>query len=131
MATHPQKAALFAVALAALGACTREPERVSVTQTTSAAFVSEGATDDITTARCNREQACKHLGAGQRYPTFDACRNALAPDTRATAQPQECSGGISDQNLSNCLSDIRNEPCENRMDSIALFNQCQKGNLCR
>jgi Family of unknown function (DUF6184) len=130
MSTHAQSGTLAALVLAVLG-CARQPEPASVTTTTSAAFVSQGANDDITTARCNREQACSRVGAGQKYPSFDACRDTLAPDTRATARPQDCRDGVSDQSLSNCLSDIRNEPCETDLGTIATYRACTRANLCR
>lgn len=118
--------------LAAVGSCAKN-EAPPATTTTTAAFIvpNETAIRNITSARCNREQACNNIGPGQRYDTVDVCTRELDHDTRSTIGADKCPNGVSDNELSSCLNDIRNERCGNPIDTVERVGACRKAKLCR
>jgi hypothetical protein len=116
----------------ASAACGRgEVRGPEVAATTSSLVVGNvGAIDRITAARCDREVACNNTGPGKHYETREACMNELGHDKRADLNAEECSRGISEPDLNDCLHDIHEEKCGNPLDSISRLAACRKGKLC-
>lgn len=118
------------VALA--GACGRAAVRGPDGPTTTSANIAtnEDAIERITAARCDREVACNHIGAGKAYESRAACASELGHDKRADLRAEECPRGISAPDLHDCLADITSEKCGSPLDSISRLAACRKGKLC-
>ncbi|WP_394844154.1 DUF6184 family natural product biosynthesis lipoprotein [Pendulispora brunnea] len=123
----------FAVAFAIVGCHHDDGMHSSETTTTAGSYpvTNEAAIENITAARCDRELSCNNIGAGKDYDSFAACTRELHHNARASFNAQECPHGIDDRNLTNCLSDIRNERCGNPLDTLERVTSCRKGKLCR
>jgi hypothetical protein len=84
----------------------------------------------LATARCDREQSCNNVGAGQKYATRDVCmdqmRGSLANDLNAS----ECPRGIDEAQLDMCMTSIRGEECSHPLDTISRMDKCRTGALC-
>lgn len=119
--------------LVAAAACGHgQSSESSSTTPTSAGYVSnERAIQDISKTRCDREKNCNNFGQGKKYDSYEACAREVEHDTRATIRAEVCPYGISDNDLSSCLNDIRNERCGNPLDTAARFTACSRSNLCR
>jgi hypothetical protein len=122
---------LVVLALGATVGCARRETFGTTTTTGHAAPNNQLAIDNVTLARCNREQACDNLGSGKRYAAFDACTRELGADVAPKLNEQVCARGLDDSDLARCLDDIRNEPCERSLDTIDRLSSCRKGKLCR
>jgi hypothetical protein len=89
-----------------------------------------GVVDDISDARCELEQRCDNIGAGQSYENRDACATKLRASIADDLNTQDCPHGVEHAKLSACLAQIRSEKCGNPMDSMSRWAACRKGVLC-
>jgi hypothetical protein len=125
--------ATSAALLCVAAACGNEASTpYGVTYPTSAGFVSnERAIQDLSKTRCDREKNCNNLGPGRKFDSYDTCAREVEKDARATIRAEVCPYGISDNDLSICLRDVRNERCDNPLDTVARITTCSRSNLCR
>jgi hypothetical protein len=84
----------------------------------------------ISTARCDREVRCKHVGAKEKYRTRATCVSEMQRDKRDDLNSDVCPGGIREKELTECLQSIREEDCGNPLDAISRLNACRTGSLC-
>jgi hypothetical protein len=124
------KHAARVLAFAVFASCAREPPVTPAPTTTSAAFVRQSALDEITGARCTREQACENVGPARKHPSFGTCVTRLMPDSRSAARLEECARGVADRPLEACLEAIRAVPCESPLDALGSLAACAHGALC-
>jgi hypothetical protein len=126
----------IASALVLLLAC-REDRRATETTTTGAGLdtvsndtvANETAIERITTARCNREQACAELGhvaAGGALRCSAEVRNAIQNELSRA----ECPWGVDRAALDGCVNAIRDERCGAAFDSFTI-SACRTRDLCR
>jgi uncharacterized protein DUF6184 len=121
---------LFTTALlAACGGANQGPA-VYGTGVTNAQSSDSAVVSKLATARCDREQGCNNVGAGQKYASHDVCmdqmRGSLANDLNA----YDCRGGIDEDQLARCMTAIRNEECSHPLDTISRMDKCRTGALC-
>jgi hypothetical protein len=90
----------------------------------------KGVVDDISDARCELEQRCDNIGAGQSFDNRDACETKMRASIADDLNTQDCPHGVEHSKLSACLAEIRSEKCGNPMDSMSRWNTCRKGALC-
>lgn len=125
-------AVVGSLSVGAIVGCGKQAEPGMTTTTgVPAPIANQSAIQQISTARCNREQACSNIGPGRSYENADICKQKLEYDTRATLRQQDCPNGVGQGELSRCLDDIRNETCGNALDTIARLASCSRSNLCR
>jgi hypothetical protein len=91
---------------------------------------SDEAVMRLTNARCDREVACNNVGSEGVFLDRDACARQLGHDAYASLQSQLCRGGIDDAKLATCLADVRNERCNNALDTIERVLSCRRRELC-
>lgn len=87
----------------------------------------------ITTARCDREAACNHVGTGKSFADKDECVNAVGHDvvTMLGAGGDECPLGIDADRLSTCLSDLQAQSCEgDSSPAVETVSSCDRARLC-
>jgi len=130
---------LGSIFAAAAGCAHGNEGRPGTTTTTSASvegemlgsFQNEAAIGSVTDARCNREYACGRVGPGQHFATFVDCRTELDGDVRAALSPSKCSRSIDDSAVSHCLSEIRDQKCDNTLDSVGNISSCRSSEVCK
>jgi hypothetical protein len=106
-------------------------ESTGITTTTGAAIVSIDSTvDRLVAARCARELTCSRIGPDKHFPTTDSCVIEVRKRTRSDLQTPACDKGIDGSSLDKCLDAIRNESCENPIDTIGRMINCRTSDLC-
>jgi hypothetical protein len=131
---------LFATVVVA--ACSRDNDRPAVdpnnrvavndetdgVQTVSAETRSAAAS--LTQARCSREQRCENIGAGKKYSSFADCEAEIGNAWREDLNDRECSRGVNQSQLDECLTEVRNEECGNPFDSLGRIAACTQAQIC-
>lgn len=84
----------------------------------------------ISTARCDREDRCKNLGADAKYASKEDCLDRVRADWANELSVYECPNGLVAAELDECLDDIRNEDCGNPFDTLARTMSCSKSEIC-
>lgn len=97
---------------------------------TNAQKVDSSVVNRLSEARCDREQTCNNVGAGQKYASRGVCmdqmRGSLANDLNA----YNCPRGIDDAQLDQCMTSIRGEECGHPFDSLSRMEKCRTGAIC-
>lgn len=88
------------------------------------------AVQAITQARCAREQRCNNIGADQKYASQDACLTRVEAEWHDELNTRECPGGVNQGELNECLQEIRNDDCNNPIDTLGRFAACRESDLC-
>jgi len=89
----------------------------------------------ITTARCDREAACNHVGTGKSFADKDECFNAVGHDvvTMLGAGADECPSGIDADRLSACVKELEAQACDGGSVSasgVEAAPSCGRDRLC-
>jgi hypothetical protein len=88
----------------------------------------ELASEELTSARCDRELRCDHLGPEKRYTSHGDCMRALWSE--AYAELEVCEDGVDRNELGECLTDIGDTKCHDKQASIDNWPACQRESLC-
>ena len=89
------------------------------------------AVDEVANARCEHEQRCNNIGNTREFQSRDHCMQSMRSD--ASEEYAECSQGIAQSDLQECLSEIANEDCggvSSVFDNIGTFMNCRSGSMC-
>ena len=108
-------------------------DRSGTTTTTGAnvgAVSNESAISRIVAARCARESACNNVGADKRFTSGDVCSQKIKADMRDDLNAKDCPRGIDQKELNECLTEIKNENCNNPIDMIGRLAACRTSDLC-
>jgi hypothetical protein len=89
------------------------------------------AIDQITQARCARENRCDNVGADKKYSSMEECMTEIRREWQDDLDARSCPGGIAQAELSECLSDIRNDDCGNPFDTLGRMMSCRESQICR
>jgi len=84
----------------------------------------------VVNARCARELACNNVGADKKFASTDVCAQKLRADMKNDLNVQDCPRGIDQKELDECLSEIRNESCNNPIDKLERLAACSTSDLC-
>lgn len=104
-------ATIIGCAVFAVTSCKGRPEpRASQTVITSARMImNDDAAMKLTTARCERESACDHVGATRRFSDAEVRQRSLFSEAQAVVRPEACPVGVDEAKLSPCLAALRSE----------------------
>jgi hypothetical protein len=86
--------------------------------------------EQLSAARCYREQTCDNVGGGKRYTSRAVCMEQMRGSIGNDLNTYNCPLGIDREKLEHCRLKIHEESCG---DPIASFNRsaaCQEGALC-
>jgi len=89
------------------------------------------ALDKIVGARCDREMKCGNVGGDKKFSTRDACMSEVKKEFSDDINAEECPAGVDGKELSECLTEARNEDCANPFDTIGRVAACRTSDLCR
>ncbi len=106
----------------------REAERARTVPMTMAFTEALG---NIATSRCEREQRCGHVGVSQRHPTLHACQASVRSSYSNDLNASDCPGGINRAELAECVAEVRNEDCNNPLDTLGRLAACRAADICR
>ncbi|HTM43972.1 MAG TPA: DUF6184 family natural product biosynthesis lipoprotein [Polyangiaceae bacterium] len=102
----------------------------STAQNSTAARETRSAASSLTQSRCMREQRCNNIGSGKKYSSFGDCEAVIGNDWRDDLNARECSGGVDQQQLDECMTRIKNEDCGNPFESLARIAACTQSQIC-
>ena len=85
----------------------------------------------ITGALCNRSDRCKDVGIDRAHESREQCFRQTGEDWTGRFSRHECTTGIDIARLDTCLDLIRNDKCQNPMDTLARLAACQPSIVCR
>jgi hypothetical protein len=122
---------LIAIAVLGAAACSHHeaaPEHAP--GATAAAPQLSNAVDEISDARCDREQRCNNVGAGQTYADRSTCESKMHGATANDLNTKDCPNGVDRTRLSDCLKQIQSEECGNPIASVSRWSACRTSNLC-
>lgn len=88
------------------------------------------AAASLTQSRCSREQRCENVGEGKKYSSFADCEATIGNEWREDINARECSTGVNDAQLDECLTEIRNEDCSSPFDSLERVAACTQSQIC-
>lgn len=88
------------------------------------------AREQITDARCAREQRCENVGDGKKYSSLDDCRDTVRAEWKDDLNGVECPNGIDQTELNQCLGEIRGEDCGDPLDALSRVAACTTGQIC-
>jgi hypothetical protein len=88
------------------------------------------AAEQISRARCEREQQCGNIGADKTFSSAQDCLARIQNDWKDDLDTRQCPGGINQQELDECMSEIRSEDCGNPFDTLARVAECTKAQIC-
>jgi hypothetical protein len=88
----------------------------------------------VTTARCDREAECSHVGTNKSFGDRDECVNEVGHYVVAALPSDQCPGGVDPDALSTCVRDVQAEPCAERGEGSAAavdrLTSCSRERLC-
>jgi len=96
----------------------------------SAEHADAAVVDELTGARCDREQTCNNVGDGRKYASRDTCTESIRGDLGNDLNSYHCPRGIKREGLDSCLSAIRTEACSNPLDTLERMEKCRTVHLC-
>jgi hypothetical protein len=102
-----------------------QPEKIVKKSVTSAYAVSA-----IVEARCDREARCDNIGKDDKFKSWQQCKQEIAKKSSDKIGAPECPGGIDQHELSECLTEVRNEGCHNPLDTLERVAACNSADLC-
>lgn len=88
------------------------------------------ARNQITEARCAREQRCENIGDNKKYSSMDDCQATVRAEWKDDLNGVECPNGIDQTELNQCLGEIRGEDCGDPLDALSRVAACTTGQIC-
>jgi hypothetical protein len=83
----------------------------------------------VTTARCEREATCGHVGTGRAFGDRDECANGVGHEIVALLPPGDCPSGVPGERLAACLAQIEAGSCDGA-DAEPLPASCALEQIC-
>jgi hypothetical protein len=127
-------------ALVSAVACTHEAherdthlartEPVNNIGTMTPASRTRSAAEQLAHARCEREQTCGNIGNDKTYSSSEDCVTRVSNDWKDDLNARECPGGINQQQLDECMAQIRAEACSSPFDTLARITECTSAQIC-
>jgi hypothetical protein len=103
---------------------------VGVSVTTIATHGHPTVVESIARARCDREFRCGNVADDKTFATTEQCLSSVASAWRDDLNRYECPGGIDQEELDECMREIRNEDCRNPFDSLERLVACRSSDIC-
>lgn len=88
------------------------------------------AAEQIAQARCQREQQCGNIGTDKTFSSSQDCLARIQNDWKEDLNARACPGGINQQELDECLTQVREEACANPFDTLARITECTSRQIC-
>lgn len=92
--------------------------------------MTESAIERMARARCGREVACDHVGAGRRHASIETCRSLNQSESAKELNPEACPGGIDQAQLVRCIGAIEEASCLDPVAAIVRVEDCRTNKLC-
>lgn len=117
----------LALGAAACGNNQRPPDSALAEMNTAEG---SSAVESISEARCTRESRCDNVGPSKRYSSMEDCVTRVREDWREELDARACPGGISDEQLDECVNAVRSEECSSPLDTLERITECTQSQIC-
>lgn len=97
----------------------------------AAANATASASESIAESRCDREARCNNIGDQKKYSSKSDCLARIRADWKDDLNARECPSGVNKTQLSECLTEIRNEDCNSPFDTLSRVAACTSGQICQ
>ena len=123
---------LAATAAFAIVGCNKTGEREPNADSSgmTPASRARSAAEQISQARCEREQECGNIGPDKTFSSSQDCLARIQSDWKDDLNSRECPGGINQKELNECMAQVRAEACANPFDTLARVTECTSGQIC-
>ncbi len=91
----------------------------------------DSAVSKIAEARCARELTCGNVGADKKFSDASSCMADVKKNFGKDLNAEDCPAGIDAKELSECVTEAKNEDCGNPFDAIGRAAACRKSDLCK
>ena len=108
----------------------REKARPEAEKMVKRSVSSATAVSSIVEARCDREARCENIGPKEKFKSWQECRQEIAKKSSDKIGAPECPGGVDQHELSECLTEVRNEGCNNPLETLERLAACNGPDLC-
>lgn len=88
------------------------------------------ALQQLTNARCNRDERCNLIGPGKLYPDRGTCERIVNKETASDFRASECKG-IKPNLLNECANDVTKLACSLDKPNVMMVNSCKGEEMCR
>jgi hypothetical protein len=93
--------------------------------------VDPSVVERLSTARCDREQACDNVGDGKKYASRHVCLDQLRGSIENDLNSYQCPRGIDGAAVQQCLSAIAGEECgAHPVEAITRMDRCRNASMC-
>lgn len=96
----------------------------------TAASRTRTAREQLSEARCQRERQCGNIGEDKTFSSSQDCLARIQSDWKDDLNTRQCPGGINQEQLDECLAEVRSEDCNNPFDTLARITECTKAQIC-
>lgn len=89
--------------------------------------------DSIAEARCNYAQRCNLIGAGdnREFASRESCLADEKKELSDGLNVKDCRGGIVQDEVNECLTEIKNRDCGSPFDALGSMAACRTSDMCR
>jgi hypothetical protein len=84
----------------------------------------------IANARCSYEMRCNNIGTDRSYTSYEECMREQRTEAY-NALGAQCSAGIMQSELQQCLSNIQAQGCGASVVNLEFIPACNSDSLCR
>jgi hypothetical protein len=117
--------------------CGASPDGPAAAGTTSAQVASadsqhaDGAiVERLSSARCDQEQGCNNIGAGQKFATRGVCMDQVRGSIGNELNAYKCPRGIEQAQVERCLNAVKSEECSHPFQTLSRYDACRGGGMC-
>lgn len=97
---------------------------------TSAQSVDKTIVHRLASARCEQEQNCKNIGAGNKYATRETCLEQVQGSIGNDLNAYNCPRGLDHDAVDRCMAAIQSEECSHPFDTLTRFDKCRTSAMC-
>ncbi|NUP13962.1 MAG: hypothetical protein HOW73_48630 [Polyangiaceae bacterium] len=92
------------------------------------------AIEKVAKATCDRQEECGEIGETKRFSSRQHCLSTTREElTRDLGRDEDCKNGVSNEDLGECLTEVRDAKCEgvrSMLDSWRTSMECGSNELC-
>jgi hypothetical protein len=86
--------------------------------------------EQLSAARCDQEDSCRHIGSGARYASRSACMDGMRSAVTRDVDAYRCPRGIEEDVPGVCVEDVKSEECDHPFKSLKVYRSCRPEALC-
>jgi len=106
-------------------------ETISVEEAAMVIGAQRAASLAITGALCNRFDRCEDIGTNRTFESRQQCFRETGEEWTVRFSGHDCMTGLDTVLLEACLDLVKNDECQNPLDTLARLAACQPSVFCR